>query len=786
VGDKVQFKAKVNDDKSGTKSVTVLLDTFEAYNEIDLTYDQASGLWTGSYTVKSFDKPGNVYAVVSTEDNNGNQDDFYTEKYFTVENPNGDTTAPVIENVQVTPATANVGDTVKISATVSDDKSGVQGVYGFIDYSDYYKSEYVEFVYNATTKKWEGSYVVKEYDASGTWPLTLIAYDKFMNEAYIMGENTVVINNPDGEDVTNPYLESLMVTPSTAKVGDTVHFEAKLIDDKSGVRSARLYLNSDRSHYSTPLELTYDQTKGVWVGDYKIPAFSSAGLHYVSVDFEDNAGNTQYEHMTKNLLILNESPDYEAPKFESITLTPEKVQPGKVVTFKVKLSDNNSGVKEAALTLFNPDSADSYNSNDERAYRNIPLTFDKTQNLWVGTYTVQTTDPLGSWKISYNLMDFAGNWNTGVSSQKLLVEKVSYSQINIQLNGKAFTQGYFGNGTTYVHWKALEEFKIPFTFKGNGVFLIEGRTVQAETINGGLYLNWKELSPGKVTYKSITGGFNFIYSVAKPVKVQLNGQDFTQGYFKDGNTYVHWQALNTFKIPYTFKGNNVFTIEGRTVTGESINGGLYIRWNELSPGNVTYKAITGGYNFIYTAPAPAAKPVKVQLNGKDFTAGYFKDGNTYVHWQALNTFKIPFTFKGNNVFTIEGRTVTGVTINGGLYIAWNQLSPGNVTYKAITGGYNFIYTAPAAEEVKPIKVQLNGVNFTQGYMKDGAAYVHWQALNTFKIPYTFKGNNVFSIEGRTVTGQTINGGIYIRWNELSPGKVTFKSITGGFNFIYTP
>jgi hypothetical protein len=155
---------------------------------------------------------------------------------------------------------------------------------------------------------------------------------------------------------------------------------------------------------------------------------------------------------------------------------------------------------------------------------------------------------------------------------------------------------------------------------------------------------------------------------------------------------VHWQALNTFKIPFTFKGNNVFITEGRTVVAETINGGIYIRWNLLSPGNVTFQKITGGYNFIYKAPAPTTTPLKVQLSGQDFTAGFFKDGNAYVHWQALNTFKIPFTFKGNNVFIIEGRTVTAETINGGIYIRWNELSPGNVTFERITGGYNFIYT----------------------------------------------------------------------------------------------
>ncbi|MEH7116855.1 Ig-like domain-containing protein [Neobacillus vireti] len=281
-------------------------------------------------------------------------------------------------------------------------------------------------------------------------------------------------------------------------------------------------------------------------------------------------------------------------------------------------------------------------------------------------------------KILVSAKDKAGNQSTAN-----VVVAPTYSLIKVQLNGQNFTSGYFGGGAAYVHWKALETFKIPFTYKGNNLFNIGGRQVQGVTINGGIFIRWSDLAPGQVTYKTITGGYNFLYTPA--VKVQLNGKDFTQGYKKDGITYVHWKALDTFKIPYTFKGNGVFVIQGLTVQAATINGGLYIRWTDLAPGKVTYQAIPGGYNFLYSIP------VKVQLNGQDFTQGYFKDGTTYLHWSALKTLNIPYTFKGGVLFDIGGRSVTGVTINGGIYLNWNQLAPGKITYKVITGGYNFIY-----------------------------------------------------------------------------------------------
>ncbi|MEH7116854.1 SpoIID/LytB domain-containing protein [Neobacillus vireti] len=264
-------------------------------------------------------------------------------------------------------------------------------------------------------------------------------------------------------------------------------------------------------------------------------------------------------------------------------------------------------------------------------------------------------------------------------------QNTGLTTIKVQLNGKDFGAGYYGNGTTYVNWRVLDSFKIRYQFNlSDGIqFDIDGRAVKGTKINGELYVKWTDISPGKVTYKSIPGGFNFIYAV--PTNIQLNGKNFTTGYYKDGVTYIHFRALDTFKIPYSYKGSGKFIIEGRSVKSETINGGIYLKWTDISPGKITYKPIPGGFNFIY------AYPIKVQLNGKDFTAGFLKQGYAYVHWSALKTFNIPYTFKGGTQFEIGGRTVMGETIVGGIYIRWDQLAPGKVNYIKIPGGYNFIY-----------------------------------------------------------------------------------------------
>ncbi|WHZ02863.1 Ig-like domain-containing protein [Neobacillus sp. YX16] len=424
VGEKVQIKAKVTDDKTGVKRVMLSLTNGGlGFKDVELVFDQNSGLWVGSYTVKANDHPGKYAVIVSTEDNNGNSQDSYPEQTLTIDNPNADVTGPVVKTVEITPADAKVGDTVKIVADVSDDNSSVYGVYASFESPNYEKYESISLVLNPETKKWEGTYEVKEFDLPGSWHVNVTAFDDAGNSGSIEEESQFVIDNPDGGDGATPTVDSFVMTPTTAKPGDTVHFEAKLADDKSGVKSASIYLYGNSSASVYPINMTFDEGNQVWTADYVIPAYAGLGFHSVSVDIEDHAGNLEFYYAAQSLLILNDNPDHQAPVFESITLSPEEASAGDEVTFKVNFADNHSGVKNASLVLFNPDSADSYNADDERAYRFIDLVYNEQEKLWIGTYTVTAADPIGAWTLSYDVEDNAGNWDQKTISEKLQVVK---------------------------------------------------------------------------------------------------------------------------------------------------------------------------------------------------------------------------------------------------------------------------------------------------------------------------------------------------------------------------
>ncbi|MBM7865578.1 N-acetylmuramoyl-L-alanine amidase [Heliobacterium gestii] len=81
----------------------------------------------------------------------------------------------------------------------------------------------------------------------------------------------------------------------------------------------------------------------------------------------------------------------------------------------------------------------------------------------------------------------------------------------VQLNGKPWMDGIVINDETYVIWTALQEFKTPFTYKGNGLMTIDGVDVQGVVYNGDTYLLWNTLARD-VQAQPITDGWNFVVS----------------------------------------------------------------------------------------------------------------------------------------------------------------------------------------------------------------------------------------------------------------------------------
>jgi hypothetical protein len=78
-------------------------------------------------------------------------------------------------------------------------------------------------------------------------------------------------------------------------VGDTLTIQAAVVTPggtnfTQGTVQAMMTLSGQ--HIATPLSLTYDPTRGQWIGNYKVAASDPSGAWLVTVSASDTYGNT--------------------------------------------------------------------------------------------------------------------------------------------------------------------------------------------------------------------------------------------------------------------------------------------------------------------------------------------------------------------------------------------------------------------------------------------------------------------------------------------------------------
>ncbi|MED4069574.1 hypothetical protein, partial [Priestia megaterium] len=123
----------------------------------------------------------------------------------------GDSTAPVLTSVEVSPQEVKVGDTVEVRVKATDDISGVQSV--SVAYYTPSKNRTVHFQmrYDNQHDIWVGSYVIKETDEAGIWSLRYIyPEDKVGNNQFYRTSDS---------EILSPSLTEIKVVND--KVGDS-------------------------------------------------------------------------------------------------------------------------------------------------------------------------------------------------------------------------------------------------------------------------------------------------------------------------------------------------------------------------------------------------------------------------------------------------------------------------------------------------------------------------------------------------------------------------------------
>ena len=134
VGERVTITSDITDDKSGVDTVTAYLYNQQggtSYN-VPMRYDAANMKWVGTFEALETTQSGQWNVNISASDKAYNYTFLTPSDYpaFTVVNPTGDYTPPVIRNVAADKTDVNAGEQIMFNATVDDSNPVLAGLRG--------------------------------------------------------------------------------------------------------------------------------------------------------------------------------------------------------------------------------------------------------------------------------------------------------------------------------------------------------------------------------------------------------------------------------------------------------------------------------------------------------------------------------------------------------------------------------------------------------------------------------------------------------------------------------
>lgn len=194
-GESITLSADIFEEGSGVEYVHVSFvppnRDSEGGKGIELTYNQETGKYEGTFYADPYDVPG-IWSIGTIQMGDKlynhyfyrNGETPYQGGYYEVTDLSaynievvgtvGDVTPPTLNGFSVSKATIRQGEQVELSADIFDDLSGVDHVYVSYKAPVGYVYKDGELTYNAETLKYEGIFGTSPDDPVGTWPLYLI------------------------------------------------------------------------------------------------------------------------------------------------------------------------------------------------------------------------------------------------------------------------------------------------------------------------------------------------------------------------------------------------------------------------------------------------------------------------------------------------------------------------------------------------------------------------------------------------------------------------------------
>ena len=426
-GGSIQITTTVTGDVSEGSIVLVHLqsESRKQNKNVELT-KTADGTYIGNYDVNEYSEAG-IWNIVdiNLRDNTGDYSLPFTnpstrdasDKTFLVENETGaDMTAPVVQNISLDKNSVRAGERIQITATLTDDLSGVDYAKVTLKPANTYQgvSIYLDKLAEAT---YVGYYDVNEYAKSGTWQIgTVEVYDAAGNGNYTTGDAQFEVVNDGAEDVTAPYFKNISFNKEVVKAGEQIQITVTVTDDLSGVNMVNAGIQSFENEnivqaQNINLHRTADDT---FVGYFKLDEYAAAGTWgisgiYATDNLENSTdyifGRPDWDWVTFE--VENELQDVTAPRIESIVLDKDVAKPGERVQITATVTDDLSGVDPDGVSVV----LDEYIVTGRRgSYTSVQL-YKTSGNTYVGYYDVGDSTPVRELNIIHAYVaDNIGNY----------------------------------------------------------------------------------------------------------------------------------------------------------------------------------------------------------------------------------------------------------------------------------------------------------------------------------------------------------------------------------------
>lgn len=338
-----------------------------------------------------------------------------------------DTTPPTLESSTLSKTEYEIGDTLKISAKVTDDLSGVNTVRAYFDSPNQNRTLNLTLKLNPDTSLYEATYTFLPTDEGGTWTFDYISMtDHSSNSKLVYARDLVSslnfsLQNSVGDGLP-PSLDSIFLNNTNLTVGDQVEIIVTSTDTQSGVKSGAIEYKSPSDNRTLRIDLKLDEQSGDLKGVYTVQPFDEAGkwnMYYVVL--RDHAGNIELYYQRNiptdhGFTIENSLGDGTPPTHGTLTFLPSAVKMGDVIRMQADITDNLSGVKKVTAYIDSP-------SKDKAL--SLSLQLNKETQKYEAAYRITNQDELGEWQLDYiALTDVAGNIE--IYYQRNMTQEVSF------------------------------------------------------------------------------------------------------------------------------------------------------------------------------------------------------------------------------------------------------------------------------------------------------------------------------------------------------------------------